>query len=68
MASFAKASFRTSLYHAARPTYPPRLIDLIHSYHRSPSHSINDALLNDELEVRGRDVFALDLGCGTGEK
>ncbi|KAG8847462.1 hypothetical protein FRB96_001603 [Tulasnella sp. 330] len=59
MASFAQASFSASLYGAFRPTYPPRLINIIYNY-----HSTNNS--NGAKRV-GSDAKALDLGCGTGQ-
>ena len=52
MATFAKKTFDTARYAAARPTYPRTLYDLILKYH--------------EGDKRARWNMALDLGCGTG--
>ncbi|KAL1689513.1 S-adenosyl-L-methionine-dependent methyltransferase [Schizophyllum commune] len=53
MATFAKKTFDTARYAAARPTYPRTLYDLILKYH--------------EGDKRARWNMALDLGCGTGQ-
>jgi len=53
MATFAKSTFNSVQYAAARPTYPRQLFDFVHGYHeRSPA---------------ARWDTALDLGCGTGQ-
>lgn len=55
MATFAQASFNASSYSAFRPTYPPRLINIIVNYHTKNGHRT------------GGTSNALDLGCGTGK-
>ncbi|KAI0067036.1 hypothetical protein BV25DRAFT_1271400 [Artomyces pyxidatus] len=53
MTTFAKATFDTARYAAARPTYPRQLYDFVFQYHgRTPG---------------ARWDTALDLGCGTGQ-
>lgn len=51
MSSFARASFDVAGYLACRPSYPPRIIDIVLTYH---------------AQRGGRFERAVDVGCGPG--
>ncbi|KAI0049342.1 hypothetical protein FA95DRAFT_1604467, partial [Auriscalpium vulgare] len=53
MTTFAKTTFNTARYAAARPTYPRQLYDFVFQYHERTRGAKWDT--------------ALDLGCGTGQ-
>ena len=61
MATFAKTSFNTAKYAAARPTYPRQLFDLIFRFHETGSVNGGSTQL-----ANARWHQAVDLGCGTG--
>ncbi|KAF6748076.1 S-adenosyl-L-methionine-dependent methyltransferase [Ephemerocybe angulata] len=56
MATFAKSSFNTAIYAAARPTYSPKLFEYIYEYYR-----------NQPLGSSAHWDRAVDVGCGTGQ-
>jgi predicted TPR repeat methyltransferase len=53
MATFAKSSYDSAGYAAARPTYPRLLYDVVLQFHKKGQDS-------DRWDC------AVDLGCGTG--
>jgi predicted TPR repeat methyltransferase len=56
MATFAKGSYDSARYAAARPTYPRLLYDVVLQFHKKgPANADSD-----------RWECAVDLGCGTG--
>ncbi|KAJ7916156.1 S-adenosyl-L-methionine-dependent methyltransferase [Mycena leptocephala] len=57
MATFAKGSYDSARYAAARPTYPRLLYDVVLQFHKKgPANADSD-----------RWECAVDLGCGTGQ-
>ncbi|KAF5343091.1 hypothetical protein D9758_016020 [Tetrapyrgos nigripes] len=76
MATFAKASFDTSVYATSRPTYPKALFKFIFDYHQRGIDAFPPklkAVASEEFQERFRRGAApgwgtaVDLGCGTGQ-
>ncbi|KAK7451231.1 trans-aconitate methyltransferase 1 [Stygiomarasmius scandens] len=76
MATFAKASFDTSVYAASRPTYPKALFQFVFNYHQLGIEAFPTKLksaASHEFQKRFRSGptpgwgTAVDLGCGTGQ-